>query len=159
MHMMKSAEVEVTTQKMRFKSSEPRTVAEGKGNSSNSATHAKDAPVVNLGNFRQMTDYKRSGIYGGAGQCTPDDEQLGIATTILIVVAAENNISGQALKVADVDITNVSSLSLPRVKNARPPPPISELLPLGACDAQPSGTGAPQRGNISKSPINHWQPQ
>ena len=65
-HMVKGAEVEVTTQKVRLKSSEPGTVAEGKSNGGNSATHANDAPVANFGYLRQMTDYKRPSIYWGA---------------------------------------------------------------------------------------------
>ena len=65
-HMLKGAKVEVTTQKVRFKSSEPETVAEGKSNGGKSATNANDALVANFGYLHQMTDYKRPSIYGGA---------------------------------------------------------------------------------------------
>jgi len=75
----------------------------------------------------------------------------------LVVVAAKNDIRGQALKITEVDITDIGSLSLPGVKKSRSPPPVSEFLLLGACNAQSNEAGAAQGGDISKCPVNHRQ--
>ena len=85
-----------------------------------------------------MADYKCPHVYGGARQCTPNNKQLYLPTTILVVVVIENNVCGQALKVTEVDVANISGLSLLGAKDSRSPKSVRLLFLFGASDAYPN---------------------
>jgi len=63
--------------------------------------------------------------------------------TILVVVATRNNIRGQALKVTEVNITDISGLSLSGIKDSRPPKSVYVSLSFEASNALPNGVGSP----------------
>jgi len=64
----------------------------------------------------------------------------------LVVVATENIICGQTLKVTEVDIADISGLSLSGVKGSRSPKSVRVTLPFGASKDQPNGVWSAQGG-------------
>jgi len=95
-----------------------------------------------------MADYKCPGVYGGARQCIPKNKQLHLLATILVVIATENNVRGQTLKVTEVDVADINGLILSWVKGSRSPKLVSVLFPFGASDAHPNGPGSTNGGHL-----------
>jgi len=90
-----------------------------------------------------VADHKCPSVNGGARQGTPGNEQLRLSTAILVVVATKNDIRSQALKVTEVNIANVSGLSLSGVKDSRPPKLVYVSLSFRPSNAIPNGVGSP----------------
>ena len=82
-------------------------------------------------------------VYGHSRQCAPNNKQLHLSITILVIIVTEYNVRGQALKVTEVDIADISDLSLSGVKNSRPPKSVYVGLSFGASNALPNGVGSP----------------
>ena len=83
------------------------------------------------------------------GQGTPQKE-LPLPTHILAIIMPKNNVSNQALQIADSGVANVSGLSLSRVIQSRPPEPINMHLALGASYTQLDRVGSLALGHITK---------